>query len=439
MEEFLSDLIECPVCFDPLDMTSRVLPCQHTFCLKCLEKIESTRREVQCPECRLLVEVPIRDLPPNILLIRLLEGIKNRTKRSPQSKGHRNPYTHLRSQSQPSLTQSSRVNHQRPPHPHPPQMQPPPTHPKTAPPPPYPKPIIQLNQLQTPSAPVNPQTHPQQPNPHAIHVNPAPHAVCPPVAPHRSQVLGIPCSDQRIITNHPHPCYVTSPIHAPHPIHNMSSTNRSNTVCSPTSYHQRCNSPPAPLPHHSSLLTGLMNNNTLNMQHQHPTPNINAGGGYWVYRGVPVTMHHQQDIQQQPQHLYREHHPHATMIMGGRVARSKIPSSSWSLMRKKEEMGKLLNEILVMRRSEDKMRRRRRKFVKNFSFLFRRRHSSQLLEFLLQPTEWSSYPVRSFSGIIIHTIIIMKRKGERHDSINFKAECHLSKSILFLFESCNFR
>ena len=76
-ERVLNELLECSVCLDILDLSSKVLPCQHTFCRRCLEEIVSTKHELRCPECRNLVEIPIEDLPPNILLIRLLEGMKH--------------------------------------------------------------------------------------------------------------------------------------------------------------------------------------------------------------------------------------------------------------------------------------------------------------------------------------------------------------------------
>lgn len=79
-EAFLSDLLECSVCLEQLDSSSKVLPCQHTFCKKCLEEIVLSHKELRCPECRVLVEVKVDDLPCNILLIRLLEGIKNNPK-----------------------------------------------------------------------------------------------------------------------------------------------------------------------------------------------------------------------------------------------------------------------------------------------------------------------------------------------------------------------
>ncbi|XP_076468584.1 E3 ubiquitin-protein ligase SH3RF3-like [Babylonia areolata] len=75
-EQALSELLECSVCLERLNHTSKVLPCQHTFCRRCLEEIVSTQLELRCPECRTLVTVRVEDLPPNILLVRLLEGLK---------------------------------------------------------------------------------------------------------------------------------------------------------------------------------------------------------------------------------------------------------------------------------------------------------------------------------------------------------------------------
>jgi len=73
----LNDLLECSVCLERLDTSSKVLPCQHTFCKKCLEEIVSTHRELRCPECRVLVDAKVDDLPPNVLLMRILEGMRN--------------------------------------------------------------------------------------------------------------------------------------------------------------------------------------------------------------------------------------------------------------------------------------------------------------------------------------------------------------------------
>ncbi|KAJ8397488.1 hypothetical protein AAFF_G00437640 [Aldrovandia affinis] len=77
-EAALLDLLECPVCLERLDASAKVLPCQHTFCRRCLQGIMTSRGELRCPECRTLVDVGVDELPSNILLVRLLDGIKQR-------------------------------------------------------------------------------------------------------------------------------------------------------------------------------------------------------------------------------------------------------------------------------------------------------------------------------------------------------------------------
>lgn len=93
-EHTLNDLLECSVCLERLDTTSKVLPCQHTFCRKCLlvsvlllslllyikcflfalQDIVASQHKLRCPECRVLVNCRIDELPPNVLLMRILEG-----------------------------------------------------------------------------------------------------------------------------------------------------------------------------------------------------------------------------------------------------------------------------------------------------------------------------------------------------------------------------
>ena len=73
----LLDLLECPVCFEKLDVTAKVLPCQHTFCKPCLQRIFKARKELRCPECRTPVFCSIDALPANLLLLRLLDGARS--------------------------------------------------------------------------------------------------------------------------------------------------------------------------------------------------------------------------------------------------------------------------------------------------------------------------------------------------------------------------
>ena len=78
-EKTLNELLECSVCLERLDSSSKVLPCQHTFCCRCLEEIvtSNSKNELRCPECRFLVEnSKVSELPSNLLLVRLLEGLK---------------------------------------------------------------------------------------------------------------------------------------------------------------------------------------------------------------------------------------------------------------------------------------------------------------------------------------------------------------------------
>ena len=75
----LNELLECSVCLEQLDQSSKVLPCQYTFCRRCLKEIVETRKELRCPECRILVEEEVDNLPVNIFLVRILEGL-NRAK-----------------------------------------------------------------------------------------------------------------------------------------------------------------------------------------------------------------------------------------------------------------------------------------------------------------------------------------------------------------------
>ncbi|XP_048187064.1 E3 ubiquitin-protein ligase SH3RF2 [Perognathus longimembris pacificus] len=72
----LLDLLECPVCLEKLDVTARVLPCQHTFCKPCLQRIFKAHRELRCPECRTPVAGSVEALPANLLLVQLLDGLR---------------------------------------------------------------------------------------------------------------------------------------------------------------------------------------------------------------------------------------------------------------------------------------------------------------------------------------------------------------------------
>lgn len=79
MEELaLVALLECPLCFEQLDVSAKVLPCQHTFCMSCLQRQEAAHSQLFCPECRAPVPArTVEELPANLLLVRLLEGLQD--------------------------------------------------------------------------------------------------------------------------------------------------------------------------------------------------------------------------------------------------------------------------------------------------------------------------------------------------------------------------
>uniref|UniRef100_A0A8C1U2Q7 SH3 domain containing ring finger 2 n=1 Tax=Cyprinus carpio TaxID=7962 RepID=A0A8C1U2Q7_CYPCA len=71
------DLLECPLCLEPLEESAKVLPCQHTFCLPCLQQHEASHpHQMCCPECRAAVPGSVQELPTNPLLLRLLESLQ---------------------------------------------------------------------------------------------------------------------------------------------------------------------------------------------------------------------------------------------------------------------------------------------------------------------------------------------------------------------------
>ena len=74
----LKDLLQCSYCNERLDEQSQVLPCQHTFCTKCLNIVVGEKGHLQCPECSTdYPELDIDNLPKNMLLLRILESLKN--------------------------------------------------------------------------------------------------------------------------------------------------------------------------------------------------------------------------------------------------------------------------------------------------------------------------------------------------------------------------
>ena len=73
----LQNITECAICADDFD-DARVLPCVHTFCLKCIQKWSQNKQtgdKVSCPICRKEFEIPrgTAALPKNSFVEKLLE------------------------------------------------------------------------------------------------------------------------------------------------------------------------------------------------------------------------------------------------------------------------------------------------------------------------------------------------------------------------------
>ena len=57
-KELEEQMTSCPVCFERFE-TPKVLPCQHTFCLKCLKKMAAHVTAIICPTCRRACTLPV--------------------------------------------------------------------------------------------------------------------------------------------------------------------------------------------------------------------------------------------------------------------------------------------------------------------------------------------------------------------------------------------
>lgn len=60
LKDYVDNITKCPICRDDLN-NPKLLPCQHTFCLHCLEKYTEYKHpgdDVECPVCRAECQIP---------------------------------------------------------------------------------------------------------------------------------------------------------------------------------------------------------------------------------------------------------------------------------------------------------------------------------------------------------------------------------------------
>ena len=73
LDKLTEDVLQCPICCDEIT-TPKTLPCQHSFCRKCLERLVKTSAgSLLCPLCRMSASNDVDSLPTNFVLTKIKE------------------------------------------------------------------------------------------------------------------------------------------------------------------------------------------------------------------------------------------------------------------------------------------------------------------------------------------------------------------------------
>ncbi|XP_071943576.1 tripartite motif-containing protein 2-like [Antedon mediterranea] len=72
-DEFSERFLTCTICLETYNETPKLLPCMHSFCCGCIQKLAQDKRKFACPVCRREVQVPKQggvDALPNNIFVR---------------------------------------------------------------------------------------------------------------------------------------------------------------------------------------------------------------------------------------------------------------------------------------------------------------------------------------------------------------------------------
>ncbi|XP_052131874.1 E3 ubiquitin-protein ligase TRIM32-like [Frankliniella occidentalis] len=77
-----SPTMDCNICFEPFDQGGhlpKAMPCGHTVCLACLQRLQNRK----CPTCQQAFQVPLSQIPNNYTVLQFLQARPDRTDKSP--------------------------------------------------------------------------------------------------------------------------------------------------------------------------------------------------------------------------------------------------------------------------------------------------------------------------------------------------------------------
>ncbi|XP_033127279.1 tripartite motif-containing protein 2-like [Anneissia japonica] len=83
-DEFSERFLTCTICLETYNETPKLLPCMHSFCCGCIQKLAQDKRKFACPVCRREVQVPrqgVSALPNNIFVRDLTDFLSEQPNR----------------------------------------------------------------------------------------------------------------------------------------------------------------------------------------------------------------------------------------------------------------------------------------------------------------------------------------------------------------------